>query len=92
MTRKARRDYPQPLRRVHYTDLTTKKHLAFLTNNFTLPALTIAQLYKSRWHVELFFESSTSCTPSDAIGFQGSTERSRPLVGSLDRFVSQQIA
>jgi len=52
----ARRDYPQPLRRVRYTDLTTNKHLIFLTNNFTLPALAIAHLYKSRWAVELFFK------------------------------------
>ena len=34
----------------------TNKRLKFLTNNFTLPALTIAQIYKSRWQVELFFK------------------------------------
>ena len=56
VTRDARRDYPQPLRRVRYTDLATNKRLVFLTNNFTLPALTIAHLYKSRWQVELFFK------------------------------------
>ena len=50
-TRTARRDYPQPLRRVRYADRMTNKRLVFLTNNFTLPALTIAQLYKSRWSV-----------------------------------------
>jgi Domain of unknown function (DUF4372)/Transposase DDE domain len=55
-TRTARRDYPQPLRRVRYADRMTNKRLVFLTNNFTLPALTIAQLYKSRWSVELFFK------------------------------------
>lgn len=55
-TRAARRDYPQSLRRVRYTDLTTNKHLVFLTNNFTLPALVVAHLYKSRWAVELFFK------------------------------------
>ena len=54
-TRTARRDYPHPLRRVRYIDRTTKKRLVFLTNNFTLSALTIAQLYKSRWSVEFFF-------------------------------------
>jgi len=48
------------------------KRLKFLTNNFVLPALTIAQTYKCRWQVELFFESSTWCTPSDAMEFQGS--------------------
>ncbi len=55
-TRTARRDYPQPLRRVRYADRMTNKRLVFLTNNFTLPALTIAQLYKARWSVELFFK------------------------------------
>ena len=55
-TATSRRAYPSPLRRVRYVDPTTKKRLGFLTNNFTLPALTIAQLYKSRWQVELFFK------------------------------------
>ena len=54
-TVESRRAYPSPLRRVRYVDPETKKRLGFLTNNFTLPALTIAQLYKSRWNVELFF-------------------------------------
>jgi len=52
----ARRDYPAPLRRVRDVDPETKKRLGFLTNNFALPAITIAHLYKSRWHVELFFK------------------------------------
>jgi hypothetical protein len=43
------------LRRVSYFDAITGKRLVFLTNNFTLPALTIAQIYKKRWAVELFF-------------------------------------
>jgi hypothetical protein len=47
--------YPDPLRRVSYIDAVTGKRLKFLTNNFTLPALTIARIYKSRWQVELFF-------------------------------------
>jgi hypothetical protein len=54
-TAESRRTYPSPLRRVRYIDPDTKKRLGFLTNNFMLPALTIAQLYKSRWNVELFF-------------------------------------
>jgi hypothetical protein len=49
-------DYPVPLRRVAYYDLQRKKRLVFLTNNWTLPALTIAMLYKRRWQVELFFK------------------------------------
>jgi len=48
--------YPDPLRRVSYLDAETRKRFKFLTNNFTLPALTIAQIYKSRWQVELFFK------------------------------------
>jgi hypothetical protein len=47
--------YPCPLRRVHYVDPETHLRLVFLSNNFTIPALTVAQLYKSRWQVELFF-------------------------------------
>jgi IS4 transposase len=48
--------YPDALRRVSYLDVETRKRFKFLTNNFTLPALTIAQIYKSRWQVELFFK------------------------------------
>jgi hypothetical protein len=47
--------YPDPLRRVTYCDPETGKRLKFLTNNFTLPPLAIAQIYKKRWAVELFF-------------------------------------
>jgi hypothetical protein len=48
--------YPDPLRRVCYLDVETKKRFKFLTNNFTLPAVMIAQIYKARWQVELFFK------------------------------------
>ena len=48
--------YPDKLRRIHYVDSDTGKSFVFLTNNFELPALTIAMLYKSRWKVELFFK------------------------------------
>ena len=48
--------YPDSLRRVSYLDIETKKRLKFLTNNFVLPAFTIAQIYKCRWQVELFFK------------------------------------
>ncbi len=47
--------YPDALRRVSYLDALTGKRLKFLTNNFTSPALTIAQIYKQRWQVEHFF-------------------------------------
>jgi transposase len=48
--------YPEALRRISYVDAETNNHLTFSTNNFTLPALTIAQIYKCRWQVELFFK------------------------------------
>jgi hypothetical protein len=48
--------YPDPLRRIRYHDAETGKILVFLTNNFLLPALTVTQLYKCRWQVELFFK------------------------------------
>jgi hypothetical protein len=47
--------YPAPLRRVHYFDAEKDLRLTFLTNNFLLPALVVAQLYRARWQVELFF-------------------------------------
>lgn len=53
---KSSRLYPDPLRRVAFYDAENERRLVFLTNNFTLPALTIARLYKSRWQVELFFK------------------------------------
>jgi hypothetical protein len=48
--------YPDALRRVSYFDAETNKRLKFLTNNFVLPAVAIAQIYKCRWQVELFFK------------------------------------
>jgi len=52
----ASQDYPAVLRRISYFDIETKKRFVFLTNNFTLPALTVAQLYKCRWQIEIFFK------------------------------------
>jgi Domain of unknown function (DUF4372)/Transposase DDE domain len=51
-----RQGFDRPLRRIKFNDPETGKRLVFLTNNFVLPALTIAQLYKYRWKVELFFK------------------------------------
>jgi len=48
--------YPQALRRVKYYDSKTEKTFNFLTNNFTIPAITVADLYRNRWQVELFFK------------------------------------
>jgi hypothetical protein len=53
---KSSRLYPEALRRIAFYDAEHNRRLVFLTNNFTLPALTIARLYKSRWQVELFFK------------------------------------
>ena len=49
-------DYPEHLRRIRFKDPQTQQTLVFLTNNTSLPPLTIAALYKSRWQVELFFK------------------------------------
>jgi hypothetical protein len=52
----AKKDYPEKLRCIRYFDADNNKTLVFITNNFTLPALTIADLYRCRWQVELFFK------------------------------------
>ena len=51
-----RQGYPEKLRRIRYFDAQKQKRLVFLSNNFNLPPLTIAELYRSRWQVELFFK------------------------------------
>ena len=48
-------DYPETLRRIKYHDAEQRRTLVFLTNQITLPPLTIAELYRSRWRIELFF-------------------------------------
>jgi len=52
----ARKDYPERLRRIAYCDEAQNKKLIFLTNNFALPALTITEIYRKRWQIELFFK------------------------------------
>ena len=52
----ASQDYPEHIRRIRFADPTTGQTLIFLTNNTSLPATTIAALYKNRWQVELFFK------------------------------------
>ncbi len=64
---KARLDYPGPLRRIGYRDSATGKLLDFLTNNFTVPALTIAQLYRGRRPIGLFFKCLKQHLPSNAL-------------------------
>jgi hypothetical protein len=53
---KSAKNYPDQMRRIKYTDRETGKHYVFLTNNFTLSAQVIAELYKCRWQIELFFK------------------------------------
>ena len=50
------KDYPDKLRRIKYLDTDNEKRLVFITNNFSLPTITIANLYKQRWQIELFFK------------------------------------
>jgi hypothetical protein len=52
----AKKDYPARLRRIRYFDAQKQKWLVFLTNNFSLPAFTIAELFRCRWRIELFFK------------------------------------
>jgi len=52
----AKKSYPDKLRRIKYYDADKRKRLVFLTNNFLLPAVTIADIYRCRWQVELFFK------------------------------------
>ena len=50
------KNYPEQMRRIRFKDPESGKTLVFVTNNTSLPALTIAALYKNRWQVELFFK------------------------------------
>ena len=56
VTQKSKKGYPERLRRVSYVDKERNKRLVFLTNNFDIPAKTVADIYKQRWQVELFFK------------------------------------
>ena len=62
---KSSRLYPDPLRRVAFYDAEHKRRLVFLTNNFTLPALTIARLYKCRWQIEVTFRNTHILSSND---------------------------
>jgi hypothetical protein len=52
----AKKDYPEKLRRIRLYDSADKKYLIFLTNNFSLPSITITKLFRCRWQIELFFK------------------------------------
>lgn len=66
----SRQGFDAPLRRIRFKDPQTSKTLVFLTNNFALPALTITQLYRQRWQIELFFDVATQCTSAYVIEHQ----------------------
>ena len=59
--------YPETLRRVKYYDTDTERSFVFLTNNFLLPSLTIAQLYKCRWQIELFFQMDQTASSDQSV-------------------------
>jgi len=56
LVQKSKKGYPETLRRVSYVDKKRNKRLVFLTNHFDIPAFTVAEIYKQRWQVELFFK------------------------------------
>ena len=89
---KAVKDYPHPVRRVVVWDPINEREIVLLTNLLHFGSTTIAAIYKDRWEIELFFESSTWCTPLDVMEFQGSIALNRPLVGSRDGSVRPRIA
>ena len=88
----AQKDCPCLLRRVVVWDAVNEREIVLLTNLLAFGATTIAAIYKDRWEIELFFESSTWCTPLDVMEFQGSIALNRPLVGSLDGSGRPRIA
>jgi hypothetical protein len=76
--------YPESLRRVSHLDVETRKPFKFLTNNFALPALTIAQIYKSRWQVELFLQVDHAALANPSLLWHQRERREDP---NLDRCV-----
>jgi hypothetical protein len=89
---KAQADYPDLLRRIVAWDVENEREIVLLTNLMEFGATTVAAIYKERWQIELFFESSTWCTPSDVMKFQGSIGSNRPWAGSLVDSVRPNIA
>ena len=89
---KAQADYPDLLRRIVAWDSQNEREIVLLTNLMEFGATTIAAIYKERWQIELFFESSTWCTPSDVMKFQESIGSNRPWAGSLVDSVRPNIA
>jgi hypothetical protein len=79
LTGKLTKDYyPETLRRIHLIVPETGKHLVLLTNNFLLPAVTIAALYKARWQVELFFNPVLSLSKDGSSSICASSSSTAP--------------
>jgi IS4 transposase len=56
VTKDAQKHYPGKFRRIKYKDIKTGETFVFITNNFEIPATTVADLYKARWRIEIFFK------------------------------------
>ena len=89
---KAVKDCPQLLRRAVVWDDANQREIVLLTNLLHFGPTTIAAIYKDRWEIELFFENSTWCTPSDVIDSPVAVALDRPLVGFLPNFDQPNIA
>ena len=86
------KDCPHLLRRVVVWDAVNEREIVLLTNLLHFGATTIAAIYKDRWEIELFFESSTWCTPSDVIDSPAAVALDRALVGFGPNFDQPNIA
>ena len=73
-----RHDYPELLRRIRFKGPETGKTLIFLSNNTSLPATTIAALYKARWQVELFFNPVLSSSKDGSSNIGASRSSTAP--------------
>lgn len=89
---RARNAYPELLRRVAVWDAENQREIVLLTNHLEFGATTIAAIYRDRWQIELFFDGSTLCTPSDVIDFQGSIALNWGFAGVLHDSGPQHIA
>ena len=89
---KAQADYPDLLRRIVVWDTENEREIVLLTNLMEFGATTIAAIYKERWQIELFFESSTWCTPLDVMEFREPIALNQPLVGLPNDSVRPRIA
>jgi len=85
------RDYPLPLRRIRYHDVQTSKTFNFLTNNFAIPAQTVADLYRYRRQVELFFKWIKQRLRIKS--FFGTSENAvKSQIWTLSRFTSSSLS